>query len=143
MKVLVCIDDTDNLESKGTGELASEISAAIRSFSWGECQPVSRHQLFVHEAIPYTSHNSAMCFSTELQDENLGRLIEFAANYLARESAEGSDPGLCVVPVRSVVNTEPLDFFWSAGKKRTLDQGGSISDRSTARDSSVRTWRNW
>jgi hypothetical protein len=37
-----------------------------------------------------------MCFGVELVESQLEGLINYAADFLIRESAEGSDPGLCV-----------------------------------------------
>lgn len=97
MRMLVCIDDTDNLESIGTGKLAYKIIGDIEERGWGRCDVISRHQLYVHDEIPYTSHNSSMCFGVDLDGAHLEHLINYAADFLIRESAPGSDPGLCVV----------------------------------------------
>jgi len=120
MKVLVCIDDTDNLDSRGTGELASIISSAVEDNGWGKCGPVSRHQLFLHPDIPYTSHNSCMCFPTDLEEQDLNPLIDYASNFLATESAEGSDPGLCVVCVDQIKDIELLLTFGKRAKSEVL-----------------------
>jgi len=102
MQVIVSIDDTDNIDSDwGTGELAAKISQTIEERGWGKSYGVTRHQLFVHPDVPYTSHNSAMCFAAELDESYLDVLTSFASDFLTRESAEGSDPGLCIaVPGR-------------------------------------------
>lgn len=97
MRVLVCIDDTDSLESIGTGKLAYKIIGSIEDRGWGRCDAITRHQLYVHSDIPYTSHNSSMCFGVDLDELNLGNLIDYTSKILSLESAEGSDPGLCVV----------------------------------------------
>jgi hypothetical protein len=96
MRLLVCIDDTDNLDSIGTGKLAYKIIGSIEERGWGRCDAITRHQLYVHPDIPYTSHNSSMCFGVELVESQLAGLINYASDFLIRESAEGSDPGLCV-----------------------------------------------
>lgn len=96
MQVLVCIDDTDNLDSIGTGKLAYKIIGSIEERGWGRCDAITRHQLYVHSDIPYTSHNSSMCFGVELAESQLEGLINYASDFLIHESAEGSDPGLCV-----------------------------------------------
>ena len=114
MQILLSIDDTDNLESPGTGALASQIAADVETLGWGRCQSVTRHQLLVHPDIPYTSHNSAMCFTAEIGDGSLAKLIDHAAAFLARESVAGSDPGLCVAVVDRL---ECADDFLAFGRK--------------------------
>ena len=65
MKVLISIDDTDNIESRGTGALASLLSKECENRNWGRTYPITRHQMLIHPDIPYTSHNSSMCFSVD------------------------------------------------------------------------------
>lgn len=96
MKIFICIDDTDNIDSKGTGEIAVEIAKSIESNYGGTCQGVTRHQLFIHPDIPYTSHNSSMCFEADINSNDLEKVINAAIHILHTESAEGSDPGLYV-----------------------------------------------
>ena len=111
MKVLVCIDDTDNLESRGTGDLAEQLSAEIKTRNWGNCEFVTRHQLLVHPDVPYTSHNSSMCFAADIDELHLPALVERAKAFLMEESAPGSDPGLAIaVPERLTSKTSLLDF---------------------------------
>lgn len=101
MRILVSIDDTDTMktdsgEVRGTGELAQLIMQEVENRGWGKCDPITRHQLLVHPDIPYTSHNSAMCFEAEFDYNKLSYLINFASDFLTSESAPDSDPGLCV-----------------------------------------------
>jgi len=127
VEILVGIDDTDSLESRGTGELAAELAAAIEEKGWGRSSFVSRHQLLIHPDVPYTSHNSAMCFPTLLIDGMLEKFIDFAGQYLERESAPGSDPGLCVAvrPLRA----ERLVSFGHAAKRelRTKEEAMTLA----------------
>lgn len=120
MQVLVCIDDTDNLESRGTGELTSILGQVIEEQGWGKGFGVTRHQLFVHEDIPYTSHNSSMCFVAELKEEYLNSLIQYASDFLVHESAEGSDPGLCVLIPEKLSQREQLIAFGRKAKEVVL-----------------------
>jgi hypothetical protein len=120
MEIVVCIDDTDNLDSRGTGELASLLSADLEANGWGKSRFITRHQLLVHPDIPYTSHNSAMCFAADIDPSCHGKLISHAAAFLARESAEGSDPGLCVVPVELLADRAPLISFGRLAKQSVL-----------------------
>ncbi|MGO9555772.1 MAG: hypothetical protein ACLP2U_12175 [Syntrophobacteraceae bacterium] len=120
MIILVCIDDTDNLESRGTGKLASLLAADLERNCWGKSSFITRHQLFVHPDVPYTSHNSSMCFSAELDYPNVDRFIAHSSEFLEKESAQGADPGLCVVVVDKLVSPEPIIDFGLRAKREVL-----------------------
>ncbi len=121
MNVLVCIDDTDSLVSRGTGELAAVLAREVETKGWGLCSSITRHQLFVHPDIPYTSHNSSMCFSATIEEGCLDRLTELASGFLARESAEGSDPGLCIAVVGRLRQPDRLIEFGYRAKKAVVE----------------------
>ncbi|MDD2852790.1 MAG: hypothetical protein PHY09_12945 [Desulfuromonadaceae bacterium] len=120
MQILIGIDDTDNLDSPGTGALASQIATDLDSNGWGKSSFITRHQLLVHPDIPYTSHNSSMCFRADIKDECLEQVIGHAAGFLARESAEGSDPGLCVVVVDQLTEPSELMTYGRLAKESVL-----------------------
>ncbi|MBK7213980.1 MAG: hypothetical protein IPH88_11925 [Bacteroidales bacterium] len=95
MDFIVGIDDTDNLESRGTGHRARMLGLGLMESSIAELTSITRHQLFVSPLIPYTSHNSSASLVFKgVKDKNL--LIDYCRNFLLRESAEGSDAGLCI-----------------------------------------------
>lgn len=101
MRILISIDDTDDIDSRGTGEIAELLAHGIEQNGWGKCGPVTRHQLFIHPDIPYTSHNSSMCFPAEIPEALIETVTGFCSSKLSAESAPSSDPGLCVlVPER-------------------------------------------
>jgi len=120
MRILVSIDDTDNIDSRGTGELAAMIAGELERNGWGSSSYVTRHQLLVHPDIPYTSHNSAMCFAAEIDESDLPRIIDHASAFLARESAIGSDPGLCVAAVDRLTDPKGLQQFGIKAKQQVL-----------------------
>lgn len=120
MRAYISIDDTDNLDSRGTGEIAELLARGIEENGWGWCSYVTRHQLLVHPDIPYTSHNSAMCFTVELTEGPLDSLIGFAGGFLERECAEGSDPGLCVVTESRLERPDLLMEFGRRAKEVVL-----------------------
>ncbi len=128
MNILVCIDDTDNLESRGTGELASLLASQLEELGWGESRFVTRHQLLVHPDIPYTSHNSSMCFAATLREASLlPCFIDHAGRFLERESAPGSDPGLCVAASPQLGDPAPLVAFGRAAKEQVLDKAAAYA----------------
>lgn len=122
MKTLVCIDDTDNLESRGTGKLAQLMIEHIEENNIGKCSDISRHQLYVHKDIPYTSHNSSMCFIVESEEDITEYIKSFGSDFLARESAEGSDPGLCIAPLDKIKDIEELIVYGKKAKKEVLNK---------------------
>lgn len=117
MNILICIDDTDNIDSIGTGELAQMIARSIEERSWGRSFNITRHQLYVHEDIPYTSHNSSMCFKAEVKENHLPDIIEFASDFLAANCAEGSDPGFCLVNLEVLTEPDRLINFGKRAKE--------------------------
>ncbi len=96
MELLICIDDTDNLEAPGTGKLAHRLGELLEEQKLGAPGRITRHQLFVHPDVPYTSHNSSMCMDFYGRAGCLNDIIAYASEYLVKEGAEGSDPGLAV-----------------------------------------------
>lgn len=120
MQVLISIDDTDNLESRGTGAIASLIAEAVQQNGWGSCSFITRHQLLVHPDIPYTSHNSAMCFSAEIGEGAIDQVIAFVTGFLDRECAEGSDPGLCVAVLDRIAQAPELIAFGQRAKLEVI-----------------------
>ncbi|WP_153916463.1 DNA-binding protein [Shewanella sp. TC10] len=125
---LICIDDTDDIGTKGTGEIAEEImhllmSKAIdaQSDNQGKAevknnQPsawVTRHQLFVHPDIPYTSHNSAMCFEVNTSLA-LAVIKDICVMHLKTECALAADPGLAIVE-KSLLSTNNIQRLMTFG----------------------------
>jgi hypothetical protein len=119
MKLMICMDDTDNLESKGTGWLVEDACREMMAMGWGVYSMISRHQLFVHPDIPYTSHNSSMVFTAET-DVPSERYVEFLSAYLEKNSAPGSDPGLCIAQELAADDCQRLMDFGLRAKKEVL-----------------------
>jgi len=55
--VLIGMDDTDNLESRGTGSLARQVAAALAADY--TLLGVTRHQLLKDPRVPCTKNNSS------------------------------------------------------------------------------------
>jgi hypothetical protein len=94
--LLIGIDDTDNLESRGTGFHARKLGAVITENNWGTCRIITRHQLLKSPLVPFTSHNSAACIRVRTKPQDLQAITRFCLDYLQNNSAEGSDAGLCI-----------------------------------------------
>ncbi len=113
------IDDTDNESSPGTGHVLEAIGKVLESKGLGKPSRISRHQLFVHPDIPYTSHNSAMCMVLkDVADQ--ASLISVTEEELVRRAAEGSDPGICCAGLFDVVDTNTLLSWGMRAKMEVL-----------------------
>lgn len=100
MKYLIGIDDTDNLETRGTGHRVRELADWLSSSHIAKPLGITRHQLLVDSRIPYTSHNSSACLVVEAANEN--SVWRASRQFLLLTCASGSDVGLCLVQWESL-----------------------------------------
>ncbi len=117
MKILIAIDDTDNAESRGTGFRARELGVLLGNLENTIYCDVTRHQLLFDPRIPYTSHNSAACISIETK-LSIDFLQKICSDYLLKNSADGSDAGLCIIPYDLV--TTDIEKWGERAKKEIL-----------------------
>jgi acid stress-induced BolA-like protein IbaG/YrbA len=96
MEYILAIDDTDNLDSPGTGEHLENIIILLQQEDIAACSRVTRHQLFFSPLVNYTSHNSAMA-ATVTTDKPPEEVFDAACGYLGKHAAKGSDPGVCLL----------------------------------------------
>jgi tRNA(Ile2) C34 agmatinyltransferase TiaS len=92
---LIGLDDTDTLESRGTGHLARRIAAAL-----ADDYPVlgvTRHQLLVDPRVPCTKNNSCAAIALDV-DGDLAPdvLLRQVQALMMADYQQGSDPGLCI-----------------------------------------------
>ena len=97
MLVFIGLDDTDNLESRGTGQLAREIAAALAvDYS---VLGVTRHQLLVDPRVPCTKNNSCAAIALDVNGHAAPiTLLERVRAQMLADFQPGSDPGLCIAP---------------------------------------------
>jgi tRNA(Ile2) C34 agmatinyltransferase TiaS len=89
------LDDTDILESRGTGHLAREIARTLMDEY--TLVGVTRHQLLVAPGVPYTKKNSASAILlAEDGAVDLEALADQIQSMMMADFYQGSDPGLCV-----------------------------------------------
>lgn len=128
MHIFLSIDDTDNLESPGSGQLSEVLAGELQHIGLAShCSNITRHQLFVHEAVPYTSHNSSMCFSAVIGDTKLDEIIQYAKQFLIKASAPGSDPGLCIATDSDSLDRKGLIDFGVRAKQTVLTKEEAYS----------------
>lgn len=109
--LLIGIDDTDNLETRGTGFRARQLAAALEQEGLARASGVTRHQLLVDDRVPYTSHNSSACLQVGALAPREA-LLDFCRAFLLEIAAEGSDVGLCIAAPAQA--DEAIDFALSA-----------------------------
>ena len=103
MHLLIGIDDTDNLETRGTGHRVRQLAEWLAENNLAEPLGITRHQLLVDPRIPYTSHNSSACLSVEADDPE--SVWKASREFLLLTSADGSDVGLCLAAWEAVDET--------------------------------------
>jgi hypothetical protein len=119
MTILVSIDDTDNLNSRGTGRLAREIADTLAAEY--PIYGVTRHQLFVHPDIPYTSHNSCAVIHVQTSGNPAAdNIFATTQQVMLADFIEGSDPGVAVAPADQVAPS--LIAFGKDAKSTILTQ---------------------
>ncbi len=125
MRLLIGIDDTDNSESRGTGFRARLLAGLIESNGLGKINGITRHQLFIHPAIAYTSHNSSACLDVEAEGPE--KLKPFCIEFLTQEAADGSDAGLCIAEWKNIPE-EILEWGHRAKKEvLQLEEGCKLA----------------
>ena len=101
------LDDTDNKNSRGTGYKSRQLGKLIEEKKLGDVQSISRHQLFVHDKIAYTSQNSSACLVVDT--DNYEELKILCIDYLKDVAEDGSDAGLCIAN-GDQINDSVLDW---------------------------------
>jgi len=123
MEYILAIDDTDNLDSPGTGEHLENITILLKEQGIAVCSRVTRHQLFFSPLVNYTSHNSAMA-ATVTTDKSPEEVFDAACGYLGAHAAVGSDPGVCLMTPASLtdVQMQALDAYGRKAKTAYVEK---------------------
>jgi len=130
MKIYIGIDDTDNLETRGTGHQARSLGFSLVNSGLFQVHSVTRHQLLVDRRIPFTSHNSSACLVGESLSDTES-LISHCRDFLIRESAHDSDAGLCVAPEDSI-NPDIAEYGLKAKRDiLTIENARTLAGKSS------------
>lgn len=92
--IYIGLDDTDNLDSRGTGHLARLIAANLAADY--ALAGVTRHQLLFDPRVPYTAKNSCAAVLLNTDSFDLPALMEHVKGLMLDAFEAGSDPGLAV-----------------------------------------------
>jgi hypothetical protein len=128
MKVYIGIDDTDNLETRGTGFHARSLGSSLEKTGLLDLHSVTRHQLLVDKRIPFTSHNSSACL-VGFSNKPIEAIIAFCRDFLLEVSAFDADSGLCVAAEPDI--PEEVCDFGNLAKREvlTLDDAVQLAGR--------------
>ncbi|MBE0646507.1 MAG: ABC transporter substrate-binding protein [Bacteroidales bacterium] len=122
VRIYIGIDDTDNLESRGTGYIARALAQSLRHTDLVNVCCITRHQLLVDPRIPYTSHNSSACITgTAIGNDYWIR--NYCSDFLLENAASGSDVGLCIAFEEEV--HEDVVHFGNLAKREVLSKSSA------------------
>ena len=97
VRVAVGIDDTDNLESRGTGHRARQLGLHLQELGLARLLSVTQQSPLVSPEIRYTSHNSSACLVMEALSDRFDDLKVRLPHVPGRGRAPGCRrPQLCV-----------------------------------------------
>ncbi|MGI5825354.1 MAG: hypothetical protein ACOX7J_07270 [Bacillota bacterium] len=112
MKILICVDDTDDLsKTTSTGRIAELIKKKVEKLGGVSDNGITRHQLLLNEKIAYTSHNSSMCFAAEIDHNMYENVKKTAENVVKENMAVTSNPGICCCCMDEVDDVDNLIAF--------------------------------
>lgn len=124
MRFLIGIDDTDNSNSRGTGNLARELGSLLQRVPGVRLLEITRHQLLISPLILYTSHNGCICLAVDAESRD-GRELELECrSFLLHNSASGANAGMALVEF-SEVPGEIIEWG-SLAKRQVLDRRSAL-----------------
>lgn len=133
MIVYIAIDDTDDLTKEiSTGQIAEYILKDIKNRKLGHTEKITRHQLLLHPDVEYTSHNSSMCFTVDLEDRaDIEIIKKIAVDNILKYKSDKSDPGLCIGLFEDMKNLEDLIDYGKKTQKEiiTKDEAYEMSKK--------------
>jgi len=92
--LIIGLDDTDTLETRGTGHLARQIAAELGATH--TVLGVVRLQLLVDPRVPCTKNNSSAAILVDGPAADPAAVLEKVRAFMLADFQPGSDPGLCV-----------------------------------------------
>ncbi len=124
MRFLIGIDDTDNIDSQGTGHLARDLGMELQKHPGVRLLEITRHQLLVSPSIAYTSHNSSACLVVDAEAGDRSTIELDCRSYLLHYSAAGADAGMAMAEFTRV----PRDVVdWgNRAKREVLDRRSAL-----------------
>jgi len=114
--IIIGLDDTDIVGSRGTGHLARTVAEALQAS--GRVAGIVRHQLLIDLRIPYTAKNSSAAILLESPKVDRETLFEQVKDIMLNAFQSGSDPGLAVAEIVP----SPVVAFGQRAKREIVTQ---------------------
>lgn len=95
--IYIGLDDTDMLDTRGTGRLARNIAAELAADY--PLLGVTRHQLSSDPRIPCTHKNSSAVIHLDARANAIKPIMKRVEALIRNDFIPGSDPGLCVTAI--------------------------------------------
>ncbi|MCA9922065.1 MAG: hypothetical protein KC421_06830, partial [Anaerolineales bacterium] len=95
--IYIGLDDTDMLDTRGTGRLARDIAAELAAEY--VITAVTRHQLSSDPRVPCTHKNSSAVIHLDAPASTVPAVMNRIKALMLADFIPGSDPGLCVTAV--------------------------------------------
>lgn len=123
VRLIIAVDDTDDVSKKtSTGKIAEKMAKEVEKLGGIIELGITRHQLFLHPQIAYTSHNSAMCFGADVLEGDVEEIWKTLSRVLLGEMSDSSDPGLCMCRMDEAINVEKLIHFGKRAQKEVIQK---------------------
>lgn len=128
MRILLCIDDTDDKTKKtSTGKIANYIVKNIMYNKYGETIEVTKHQLLLNKEASYTTSNHSICIEADVVEEIYMEVIKDAEEIIKENMSLSSNPGICVIMADKVFNKEEIIAFGLKAKMQLIEKSEAIS----------------
>lgn len=114
--IYVGLDDTDTVNTPGTGRLARLVAAHLAGTF--PVAGVTRHQLLLDPRVPYTAKNSSAAILLSADDVDIHLLQRRVTAIVSNNCAPRSDPGLAV----AAAVTEEVVHFGRRAQRELLNQ---------------------
>lgn len=128
MKILLCIDDTDDKTNKtSTGKIARYIVKNIMYNKYGETNEVTKHQLLLNNEVTYTTSNHSICIEADVIEDLYMEVIKDAEDIIKENMSPESNPGICVIMADKVFNKDEILEFGIKAKSEKIETSEAFS----------------
>lgn len=128
MKIILCIDDTDDITKKtSTYKIAKYIVKNIGYNKYGECGQILKHKLINNKEVDYTTENYSISIEADIIEDEYMEVIKDAEDIIKENMSLMSNPGTCVIMPDKVINKDELVSYGLRAKEEILNKSELLS----------------